>query len=93
MNQRLSQRKPYSGHIFFVANNGFNEGRLKNYSSSGLFINTSARLPVGAIITIALPFPTNEKAKCRGQILRRTAEGIGIELFVKRSPANLRIIK
>ena len=93
MDKRISQRKPYSGNIFFVATNGFNEGLLKDFSRSGLFIKTKARLLVGEIITIALPFLNDKKVKCRGQILRHAKEGFGIELFGNRSVVNLKIIK
>ena len=61
MDKRINQRKPYSGDIFFVGKNGFNEGWLKDFSRSGLFIFTKARLSVGEIITIALPFLKNKK--------------------------------
>ena len=91
--QRTNQRKPYSGHIFFVGKNGFNEGWLKDFSRSGLFIITKASLSIGEIITIAIPFLKNKKVKCKGQILRRTKEGFGIELFGNRSVVNLKIIK
>ena len=93
MNKRINQRRPYSGEIFFVGKNGFNEGMLRDFSRSGLFIFTEARLSVGEIITIALPFLKNKKVKCRGQILRQTKEGFGIELFRNRSVVNLKIIK
>ena len=93
IDKRINQRKPYSGHIFFVGKNGFNEGWLTDFSRSGLFIITKARLSAGEIITIALPFLKNKKVKCRGQILRRTKKGFGIELFRKRSAVNLKIIK
>ena len=56
-----------------------------DYSRSGLFINTNASLGIGEIITIALPYVKNKKIKCKGQILRRAAEGFGIELFRSRS--------
>ncbi len=42
--KRIKGRKPYSGHIFFAAKNGFNEGRLENYSPSGLFIKNKGDL-------------------------------------------------
>jgi len=90
---RINQRKAYSGHIFFVAKNGFNEGRLKDFSRSGLFINSKARLSVGDIITMALPFLKGNKVKCKGQIMRRTKEGFGIEIFRNRSFANVIIRK
>ena len=93
MDKRINQRKPYSGHILFVAKNGFNEGRLKNFSRTGLFINSKARLSVGEIITIAIPFLKSKKAKIKGQILRRTKEGFGIELFRNRSFSNVIIRK
>ena len=90
---RINQRKDYSGHIFFVAKNGFNEGRLTDYSCSGLFINSNARLSVGDILTFALPFLNGKKVKCKGQIMRRTKEGFGIELFRNRSFENVIIKK
>ena len=93
MNKRIHQRKPYSGDIFFVAKNGFNEGRLKDFSQYGLFIITKARLPVGEIIAIALPYLKNKKIKVRGQILRRTKEGFGIELFRNRGLVDGKILK
>jgi len=93
MDKRINQRRPYSGEIFFVGKNGFNEGWLKDYSKSGLFIITKARLPLGEIITIALPFLNGKKVKCKGQILRCTKEGFGIELFGNRSVVDLWIIK
>jgi len=85
INKRFNQRKPYSGHIFFVSKNGFNEGRLENYSPSGLFIRTKATLSIGEIVTIALPYLKTKQAKFQGQVLWRNHEGVGIELFKKRS--------
>jgi len=93
MDKRINKRRHYSGEIFFVGKNGFNEGWLKDFSRSGLFIITKARLSAGEIITIALPFLKNKKVKCKGQILRCTKEGFGIELFGDRSVVDLWIIK
>ena len=93
MNKRIYQRKSYSGDIFFIAKNGFNEGRLKDFSYYGLFIITKARLPVGEVIIIALPHLKNKKIKVRGQILRRTREGFGVELFRNRSLVDGKIVK
>jgi hypothetical protein len=93
MDQRINQRKPYSGHILFTAKNGFNEGRLKDFSRSGLFINSKARLSVGEVIIMALPFLSGKRTKCKGQIMRSTKDGIGIELFRDRSFAKTIIKK
>jgi hypothetical protein len=89
MDKRINQRKPYSGNIFFIAKNGFNEGRLRDFSKSGLFINSKARLSVGEIITMALPFLSGKKVKCKGQIMRSTNDGFGIEFFKDRSFAKV----
>ncbi len=83
IDKRIKRRKPYSGHIFFTAKNGFHEGRLKNYSPSGLFIKTKATLSIGEIITIALPYSNAKQAKYQGQVLWSNREGVGIELFKK----------
>lgn len=93
IDKRMKLRKPYSGHIFFSAKNGFTEGRLKNYSRSGLFIESTASVSVGEIITIALPYLNGKHTKCRGQIIWRNKEGFGIELFKRRSAMTLKIIK
>lgn len=79
--KRSNVRKPYSGNIFFSTKNGFYEGRLKNYSDSGLFIETEASLSVGDIINIALPYVEDKQAKYTGKILRCDKKGFGIELF------------
>ena len=93
LEKRFKPRKAYSGHIFFTSNNGFHEGKLKNYSRHGLFIKTNACLSVGDVIIIALPHLNGKKIKCKGQIIWRNQYGCGIELFRKRSIPNLRIIK
>ena len=93
MDQRIDERRPYSGNIFFVAKDGFNEGRLKDYSRSGLFIITKARLSIGEIITVTIPYANDKLIKCRGRILRQDKDGFGIELIREPSKTNLRIIK
>ena len=91
--KRTKPRRPFSGNIFFTTEKGFNEGRLKNFSRHGLFIETTENLLVGEIITIALPHLNGKDIKCKGQIIWRNKQGCGIELFRKRRNINLRIIK
>jgi hypothetical protein len=93
IDQRIDERRPYSGQIFIVAKDGFKEGRLKDYSKSGLFIITKTRLSIGEIITVAIPYANDKLIKCQGKIIRKDKDGFGIELIRKRSKANLRIIK
>ncbi len=85
MEKRTEPRKPYSGDIFFVTKNGLYEGRLKNYSRHGLFIATSISLPIGEMITVALPYLDGKADKCKGQIMWRNKVGFGIELFRRRN--------
>ena len=93
LERRIKSRIPYSGNIFFTSKNGLNEGRLKNFSKQGLFIETAAWLSVGEVITIALPHLSGKNMKCKGQIIWRTRQGCGVELFKNRSHSNLEIIK
>jgi hypothetical protein len=78
--KRDDRRIEYSGHIFFSTKNGFYEGDLTNYSEYGLFIKTTKILPVGSVITIALPY-LNGHVKRQGQVVRVGRNGFGIEFF------------
>lgn len=93
MGKRNEPRKSYSGNIFFTTKNDFYEGRLKDYSRHGLFITTSISLPIGEIITVALPYLEKNAAKCRGQIMWRNKAGFGVELFRKRNGTAQRYFK
>ena len=83
--KRTEPRKSYSGDTFFSAKNGVHEGSIKNFSKHGLFIATSISLPIGKLITVALPYLDAHADKCKGQIIWCNQEGFGIELFRKRN--------
>ncbi|MGD8523570.1 MAG: PilZ domain-containing protein [Desulfobacterales bacterium] len=85
--KRIEPRTPYSGQIFFSTKNGFYEGRLKNYSQHGLFIETVISLPVGEMITVALPYLDATADKRKGQVMWSNKDGFGVELFRKRNAA------
>ena len=85
--KRLEPRTPYSGQIFFSTKNGFYEGQLKNYSQHGLFIETRISLPVGEMITVALPYLDATADKRKGQVMWSNKDGFGVELFRKRNGA------
>ena len=95
--KRDDPRIEYSGHIFFISDGGFYEGDLTNYSEHGLFIETSKILPVGTVITIALPY-LDGHVKRQGQVVRVNTDGFGIEFFREKrgafekiSPREMRI--
>ena len=78
--QRDDPRLKYAGHIFFSTKDGFYEGDLTNYCENGLFIRTSNILPLGSVITIALPY-LDGHVKRLGQVVRTEKNGFGVELF------------
>jgi hypothetical protein len=78
--KRYELRIAYSGSIFFSTKEGFYEGDLENYSENGLYIRTSHILPLGSVITIALPY-SDGHVKRQGQVMRADKNGFGIELF------------
>ena len=90
---RIDERIPYSGHIFFSTESGFFEGELKNYSTHGLFIKTDEDLTLGEFITVALPYVEDKLIKFQGQILWRNNEGYGIELIRNRNDTDLQHLK
>jgi Tfp pilus assembly protein PilZ len=91
--KKIKQRKLNSGQIFFAAKSGFYEGKLKDYSRYGLFIETGTPLSVGEVITIALPYMNSKNIICRGQITWSDEKGMGIELLRGSSPTNLKVFK
>ena len=93
LENRIDKRIPYSGHIFFSAENGFYEGELKNYSKNGLFIKTHEDLTLGEFITVAPPYVEKKQNKFQAQILWRNREGYGVELAKKRSATNPQLLK
>lgn len=78
--KRYEPRIEYSGSVFFSTKDAFYEGDLENYSENGLFIRTAHVLPLGSVITIALPY-LDGHVKRQGQVMRADKDGFGIELF------------
>lgn len=91
--RRHHPRKPYSGRILFATKDRLFEGKLVNFSRYGLFIKTTEPLDVEEVLTIALPYSDARQSKYKGQIVWRNDDGIGVELFKKRTYTNMRIIK
>lgn len=79
--RRKDPRHDFNRYIFYATENSFHEGKLKDYSISGLFIKASSPLPVGEVITVALPYTEDDNYKRRGQVVRQNDEGFGVEFF------------
>jgi hypothetical protein len=78
--RRNESRHSYSGNIFFATTQRFYEGRLTNFSAHGLFIKTREKLPLGQILTVAIPFLDEGSDKRSGRIVRQTKDGVGVAL-------------
>jgi len=79
--KRKAPRKKYSGHILFVTKEGLWEGELENFSRYGLFIKTQKSLPIGEIVTFAIPYSKNINYKRRGVIVWCNGKGFGVNLL------------
>ena len=84
--RREYPRYSYSRYILYANKNRLFQGDLKNYSLHGLYIQSQEKLPVGEIITVALPFAEEKNDKRKGQIVWRNGKGFGVELF--RDPSD-----
>jgi Tfp pilus assembly protein PilZ len=59
------------------------EARIRNVSSSGIFIQTQQELPVGEEIAVSFTFPNSgNRVKATGKVVRTTYAGMGIEIQV-----------
>lgn len=64
---------------FYSRNEGVYEGLIKDIGVKGVFISTNEALKVEEVITVAIPsFGGNEKTKMSGEIVRKTADGLGV---------------
>lgn len=91
--RRIEKRHACSESIFFATQNRLYEGQLKDYGRNGLFIKTKEILSVGEMITVVDPHPEGENKKRQGQIVRRTKEGFGVELYRLRREGNHNVIR
>ena len=81
LNKRKEPRNSYSGLISFVYKKNLYTGRLRNYSASGLFIESDSLFVEGEMITVTLPASKYKKYKQKGRIVWKNNSGYGIQLF------------
>jgi Tfp pilus assembly protein PilZ len=59
------------------------EARIRNVSSSGIFIQTQQDLPIGEEIAVSFTFPASgNKVRATGKVVRTTYSGMGIEIQI-----------
>ena len=79
--KRTARRQKYSGHILFLTNEGLCEGQLENFCRYGLFIKTRKPLPVGKVVTFAIPYSKNINHKQKGVVVWCNEKGFGVNLL------------
>ncbi|MGD2099949.1 MAG: PilZ domain-containing protein [Desulfobacterales bacterium] len=80
---RLVFRKDQNVVVHCLTNYCNFDGRIKNVSSSGIFISTDQQLPQGEEIAVSFTFPDSDNSvKATGKVARVTDSGIGVEILV-----------
>ena len=82
-NLRKYPRKSCSENTFFATQTMVFEGIIKNISAQGVFIESLLALPVGQIITVAIPsnhHPRSKDSKIEGMVVWTNEDGFGVEL-------------
>jgi len=78
---RKEPRKYFNGPIFYATEDQLYEGEVKNYSVSGIFVETRDKFFVGQTLNLALPYSKEEDSKRLGSVIWQSTEGIGVELI------------
>jgi len=81
MEKRSEHRYPYENCVFFAAYNRVYEGKLLNFSRSGLLIESEALLAVGELITIAVPFANIDNHKRKAEVIWSNQAAIGVRFI------------
>lgn len=78
-NKRGEPRQPYSGIILFVYKKSLNEGKIKNWSRSGLCMKTKRIFFKGEVITVSLPPSKYKNNNRKARIVWKKADGCGVQ--------------
>lgn len=89
-NIRKFPRKNCSETTFFATQTMIFEGLIRNISQEGVYIECLLALPVGQIITVAVPSTRKKKReiKIEGRVVWINADGFGVQ-FQKHMPTRL----
>ena len=80
---RLVFRKQQNVSVRCLTNTCNFDGRIRNVSSSGIFISTDQHLPMGEEIAVSFTFPdSGHRVRATGKVARITNSGIGVEILV-----------
>ena len=85
--RRRDPRHSFERYVFYATDKRFYQGNLKDYSRGGLRIEASEILPVGQVITVALPYVEEKDHKRKAQVVWANSHGFGVEFFPKAKDA------
>ena len=80
-NKRKEPRKANAGRIFFAYKKMLYEGKLKNYSPSGIFIQADHFFLKNEMITVSLPHSKYKNNMRKARIVWQNAKGCGVQLL------------
>jgi hypothetical protein len=78
-NKRREPRHPYCARVLFVYKRHLNEGKLKNWSRSGLCMKTQRFFRTGELITVSLPSAKYKNNSRKAKIVWKKADGCGVQ--------------
>jgi len=75
---RSAMREPFDERLSFSSANGTFDGRSRDISTTGLFIETATELDIGEQIEVILTFSSAPKPlRLSAMVTRKTEEGVG----------------
>jgi hypothetical protein len=76
---RKNARRQFCKSVFILLVNDYYQGRSKNLSRSGIFIETTLRISVGQSIKLVIPGTKIDKGvMLKGRVVHKNQDGIGI---------------
>jgi len=77
---RYALRESYPEVLSFISGDSVHYGRARDVSATGIFIETSAKLEVGAQVRLALTFiSAPNPVQLNGTVVRKTDAGIAVQ--------------
>jgi len=77
---REYSREIYNKPVRFKHDNRIHNGRIKDISRGGIFIETKSCFPIGKIVVLTIPAKKAcKRIRLKGWIVRRSEEGFGVK--------------
>ncbi len=84
IDKRKNPRISCDVKAWYTSNENFGQEYIKNISLGGAFVETPEIFSIGQAIRLKIPFSDQNKyVKVKGNIVRITPEGVGVEFLWK----------